>query len=258
MIRVVQIVGFQRSGTNWLTWLLKEHCRNAIFLVYAKHWTPLQHEIRILEGGQPETHLDELFYTLTKKHKPTIPPLVLHTNAIDIPMTDREPYAPVESLPIIERAIKARQVRYAMIVKHPVAAIRSRTRGFKNYRNKPMQVRIDSWVKFHKVWMEKSVLLGDRFCFVRHKALLEDTEVQLKRICESLNLEVLPGPVTTTENRIHLGAHEQKRKSFDADYYLNEDWWDDMDVQTARAIHDAVPHAVMDWYGYSWGRQGDY
>lgn len=256
-IQVVQIAGWPRSGTNYLQWLLRYNFWNLIVIPGYKHYSPTATDMAVLEGGADEIAMGRRMIRLGRKASPDDAEVQVTTCwRLAIPTEGMSGCNPVQATPEVLDCIKvaawAREVRYALIVKHPVGAYVSFVRAWPAKR---LSERLmPGWSSFHRDWLNLIARLDKRAACLDFCEAVAEPERAVDQLARDLSMRGSHNVRADVPRGYLTRSCEESSTRFDRQYWLQHRYWDDVSEQELNYLKASVPDKLMEDLGYTWER----
>lgn len=229
----VKIYGMERSGTNYLKWLLENNLQDVEFT-----------ETTGWKHGEPNTEEWMSRENVTMKDRRLSE--AIKDGRLNWIVCSKDPYAWIVSF---VRALRTGKVLPNHYQKHGGDILNDIIRDDRDYLMrlddpKYLCYYVDKYNVRYTQWEEICDIL------VRYEEVLGHEQMVLDRISSELGVEMVGGDVTTPDNRIGP-AYRKKDEGFDPTYYTEERFMNDI-TQNQKEVVDQniVWDFVSEFLGY--------
>lgn len=222
----IKIYGLQRSGTNWLTFLLNENFRDVNVLVN--------------EGGWKHGHY----------YAPWILKKEVHVVSII-----KNPYSWLVSVynywgPKREKNIgpDLQGVEFSDFIRNRYIGEKQKGLPFLMRAKNPVQ----HWNNMNIHWLSLS-LKQKKSCFVTYETLIESLAPSLEMLCQNLGLKKLHENQWINQEKTFVPSSKAWKvgeKNFDIDYYRNQAWMSMYTPELIEFVNNEIDLDLMAQFGY--------
>lgn len=226
----VKVQGLERSGTNYLAWLVRRNFAKAKVLVNATGWKHARIPAMIDWSGEGW-------------EDPALDSASRHRRIAD----DLEELRP--HLDRLKSEIRAHRLRYVVVCKNPVSWYASYAR-YKRVSPSPVRRRwLNRWSALNGHWVEFVDRRPEQCRVFRYEDLLIRGEELLSRELSAFGIERRPGPWREPIRQLKPGG--SLGDAFEPDYYRNRSYLSHFTPRDLRRISKHVPESLVSRLGYT-------
>lgn len=225
-LRFIKIYGLQRSGTNYLEWLLNKNLASVKVLVDETGWKhgyiPATFDVNGLNWSPP--YMDEQeAYNFAQRRLHRLGDLVTR----------------------LEESVKQNDLCFTFISKDPYSWYASYAR-FEGLPYSPIDPKIlEYWCLLNRHWYEFSLANKDRCYFLRYADLLAEPEVTLARVCTQLNLRFSEQDFINCQDTLSMFGGQAQSGLFRSDYYQNKEYLAEFSPQDMALFATTLPPDLL-------------
>jgi len=229
-VKIVKIYGLERSGTNYLQWLLEHN----------------------LEG------IDIFTNQLGWKHGPVAPSLVktiangfdsLTPPEINHLLGHRWFKSPGRITAVTEQ-LRHNQIVFVIVVKNPLSWYSSISR-YKKFSFHPLRPRyFDEWRTKHQGWLRFAETRDAVASVIKFEDLLNDPQSVIHGLATKFSISFKQGDFKNVRNRIAPG-YRLTKAAFNPDFYVKEDFKRMYSASDILSMKQRIPEELLMRMGYS-------
>lgn len=260
MVTVIYLAGCERSGTNYMQFLLKENFKDLICLTKWKHYPP--------RGFVPHFKWNDTSQTkhLFEKHKGEVdkfiknvsiigrglPPFAFvseHNNTVQIISPKRKKES-VHVYDMVKEAIEHGTMKFLVNIKNPYGWHLSYTKHWSKYK---FPESLHKWTNLYSGWVEFEEKFPNSTLFVRHEDMLKDFKGGLDQIKDKFNLVQSRDEYITVEKTLTTTTGTYKKPFSRKDYFQNELYIDEISEQYKKQLEHYrkdLSVELMNRFGY--------
>lgn len=260
MVNVIFLAGCERSGTNYIQWLLKENFKDTIIITLWKHYAPRNFIPHLKWDGSKQ---DEKLLNIHKKDidkfiddisfiGPGLPPFafVSTNNTITITEPKRRSKRSISLQNIVRETIENGTMQFLINIKNPYGWHLSYTKHWSKYKF-PQYMR--KWNDTHTEWVKFENKFPESTMFVRHEDALKDFKKELDKIKNKFNMIQSREKYITVEDRLTTTTDTYKEKYSRKEYFENELYIDEIIKTHKKGLEDCrkdLSEDLMNRFGY--------
>lgn len=257
MVDVIYLVGAERSGTNYLEWLLKANFKNAIIVAIWKHYPPREFIKEMVWNGTNQQQaydsrkgkIEKFLKDIAQKGR-GLPPFSILSDNNDVTVVSPtlnkvSPYV----VSNVRQAIIDGTMKFLINVKNPYGWHLSYSKKWSKY---VFPNCMDKWSKTYSTWLDFCKRFPDNAMYVKHEDLLKDHAAVLESVRVKFGLKKAHKGYKTTNKVLTTVCSTKSKKFRRLDYYKNEEYMITLknDLKTVIPCRGNLPDDLMSELGY--------
>ena len=227
----IKIYGLQRSGTNYLEWLLRNNLKDVHVLVDETGWK---------HGFVPDT-IDWGGYDWSDP---------------DMPLPDKHQFAERRRhrlgglMEQLVEAVENGELRYCIVSKDPYSWYASYARYTASPCSPVRSELIEHWCALNRHWYQYSRTNEARSCFLRYSDLLERPRDTIAGLCRQFGISFSSQEFRNCEYTMSAFEGTPQSNLFHYGYYLNRQYLEEFSKEDLALFAAKLPSELMDKLGY--------
>lgn len=254
---IVFIAGRERSGTNYIQWLLRENFKNIIPITTEKHYEP-RGIIKEIEWGKSQENIIVENPKFGKKiveyaeetaiiRRRGLPPLAFPSKEFSPPTFKLSPQIKYH----VEQAMRSGNMKFLVNIKNPYGWHLSYSDHWKHLT---FANHMNAWTDFYEAWAEFEEKYPKNTMFIKHEDALLDFNKVLNQIKNKFNLTIgktvfiRPGKKLSTTTQ-EIGINFDKKRN----YFANEIYKEVLKKNNKKALdacRDKISKKIAERFGY--------
>jgi hypothetical protein len=230
MVNVIYLAGLERSGTNYIQWLLKENFKNVIVITTFKHQDPYESEVfSKIDWNNKSQDMEELYNEVKLFADKTasikefsLPPLAFVSKELVPPVFGKKSLI-VEKY--VEQAIMNKTLKFLINVKNPYGWHMSYT---KRWPRCVFPKSMKRWQDAHKEWDSFGKKYPNITLFVRHEDMLRDFRSNLNKMKDFFGLMPYQKNYLNVNGYLTSTSNVTKEPFNRRSYFMNEEYIKDL------------------------------
>ncbi len=251
MVDVIYLSGAERSGTNYLEWLLRNNFKDLIIIVMWKHYPPRDFINEMKWNGlnqqseynNKKKRIDSfLNQTLSYNAAPYI--ILSGTGKFNNKNLKHKASYVKEN---ITKSIIDGTMKFIINIKNPYGWHLSYTKRWKKYK---FPQCMDKWATMYTRWLNFMNKFPKSTIILKHEDLLKDYSSMLDTVQSKFNLETSNKKFITVSSELSSTCFVKKNSFKKANYYMNEVYMKNVTKANADECRKFLPVDLMSEFGY--------
>lgn len=243
MVSVIHVAGCERSGTNYIQWLLRENFQEMIVLTTYKHYAPKSiftmldwghgsQKEKIVASPRIRAEVNRFVEETSLIRTVYLPPLAFVSKEFTEPKL-REKSPDVEHY--VREAIENGTMKFIVNIKNPYGWHLSYSSRWARYK---FGECIGHWNDLYESWMEFEKNYPNSTMFIKHEDALKDYKGTLLNMFNKFNLVKADDIWVAPTSRLSSMAIEQANTKFTRKNYFEKELYKDSLKKTQRLALD--------------------